>query len=178
MNIPDFEDALKKAGAATVGYADMSPVAFAAERGLTTGISITLTFTRPELARKPGKEKADPGYIESYYDFCSRLDPMAEAGVEFLRAAGYKAEGYGYYNFFDQSKNDMNPEKRLTARFQHKTCATHCRLGWNSGPKCHPGLVWRGQSGRRRPECDRGNDNSGRCFRRARVSYWRFALGQ
>ncbi|UQZ88211.1 hypothetical protein C4J81_02880 [Deltaproteobacteria bacterium Smac51] len=123
-------ETLINAGAASVGCADMAPVPFAASRGLTTGISITFPFTHAHLARRPGLITADPEYIEAYYDFCSRLDPMVEAGVELLRAAGHQAEGYGYYTFFDRTGDDMDPSLRLTAYYQHKTTATRAGLGW------------------------------------------------
>lgn len=115
MNVAEFEQKLKEAGAAAVGYADMSPVKFAAGRDLPTGVSIVMPFTEPENLLQPGTD---------------HLDTMADLAVDLLRGSGFRAEGYGYYKFFDGTENDMDPERPATALFQHKTCATRAGLGW------------------------------------------------
>lgn len=93
----------------------MSPVDFAAGRGLTTGVSIVIPFAEPQNLLQPTT---------------AHLDTMADLATEFLRGEGFRAEGYGYYKFFDGTANDMDPAKPMTALFQHKTCAARAGHGW------------------------------------------------
>ena len=125
-----FTAEMKEAGALMVGFADLRIVQPRPFPELPIGVAVAVPFAEPSLARHPGAPEADPRYIEAYVKSGRSLDPLAARGVEFLRAAGYEAWGYGSEMFFDKRGQDMNPEAYLTSFYQHKTTATLAGLGW------------------------------------------------
>lgn len=128
-----LSEALKKAGAVLVGFADLSQAARPPQVAhLPVGVSIALTFAEPSLARQPGRPTADHKYVEAYFRSRTSVDSPVSLGVEMLRAAGYEAWGCGYQIFLDRqvAKDEMDPDQHLTARFQQKTMARLAGLGW------------------------------------------------
>lgn len=124
---------LKRAGAVLVGFADLGQAPRPPKVAhLPVGVSIALTFAEPSLARRPGRPTAEPGYIEAYFRSRLSVDAPVSLGVDILRAAGYEAWGCGYQLFLDRQveKDEMDPDRHLTARFQQKTMARLAGLGW------------------------------------------------
>ncbi len=121
---------LKQAGAVLAGFADLRPVRPRPREDLPRGVSLALPFDAPDLARRPGREAADPAYVEAYRRSRAKVDVVVARGLEVLRAAGHEARGYGYEIFLDGLGGDMNPEAYLTALYQHKTTACRAALGW------------------------------------------------
>ncbi len=126
-----LERDLKNAGAVLVGFADLRPVTPRPFEHLPTGVALALPFDPdPALGRNPGRDSANPDYVEAYRQNRLKLDPLVELGTGILRREGFQAEGYGYEIFGDQRGGDMNPELHLTAYYQQKTTARLAGLGW------------------------------------------------
>lgn len=116
----DLVSLLQRAGAAVVGFADLTPVPAELTRGLPRAVSFGLALTPSIIAGI--MEGPTDDYWGEYGRTNALLLEMAEAGAEWLRGQGFAAHAC-------RATGDIDFET-LTAPFPHKTAARLAGHGW------------------------------------------------
>lgn len=112
-----LEDVLQEAGAALVGFADMSGMSGAQ---LPYGVAVALPV--PKHIVRQIEDGPTKDYYDMYYELNGRLNEIVTAGSEFLRTEGYEA--------FPQTTDNVVIDEDWCTRLPHKTVAARAGLGW------------------------------------------------
>lgn len=118
--VKELTDILAAAGAALVGFADLSPLDENLRRGFLRAVSVGIALD-PQIVAGIRSGPTD-AYCLEYDRVNEKLTNMADQAALWLRARGFPAEGRPASHDWDRTS--------YRSPFQHKTAATLAGLGW------------------------------------------------